>query len=237
MLDQLCRRNRPTNACCIAITVFSVKFSFRGAVGDCGEIPKYRHFGFQPLLFKVESWKWHLTISYLSPQSASRSLKLLIAALHILVFDPETHSINGAWLYLLFCPFRQVNTLLWAACTGKKNTPVNACTNPLTHPPHTQQTPQTPFISTQCTYWVLIKPDQRALITCISEWRLHWVGTKHTNKTVCKVTGFNVCVCVCMGVRGEGENLWVLCVGVCLSSECELQCTLDAAAPGALEQC
>lgn len=65
--------------------------------------------------------------------------------------------------------------------------------NPLNHS-LTADTSETPFIFTLCTYWALTKPDQRALIRCISEWRSHRVGTKHTNKAVCKVTGFNACV-------------------------------------------
>lgn len=81
----------------------------------------------------------------------------------------------------------------------------------------TAYTPQAPFISTQCTYWVLIKSDQRALITCISEWRLHWVGTKHTNKTVCKVTGFSVCVCVCVCVFVSTVCGWVCVWVVCVN--------------------
>lgn len=80
---------------------------------------------------------------------------------------------------------------------------INACMIPLIHPPYT-------FITTQCTYWVLIQPDQRGIITRISKWRLHWVGTTHTNKTLYTRLQFLMFVWEC----------------VRLDLECELHCTV-----------
>lgn len=96
-----------------------------------------------------------------------------------------------------------------------------------THHIYTTNGSNNSFITTQCTYWVLIQPDQRALITHISGWRLQWVGTTHTNKTLFRRLQFLMCVY---------ENVWVR-----LSCDCEPLCTLervcarDAAAPGAQE--
>lgn len=98
--------------------------------------------------------------------------------------------------------------------------------NLLIHPhTHTENSSNTSFSVTLCTYWVLIQPAQRGLITHISECWLNGVGTTHEIKIL--YTGLQIlCMRMC----------------VCLSLECELHCTLelvyahDVAAPGAPEQ-
>lgn len=93
--------------------------------------------------------------------------------------------------------FTRSDLLLWAACTRKKiNGPTHSPTT------HTTVASNTSFITTQCTYWVLIQPDQRALITRIREWWLQWV--LHIQIRLCArlqvLMGVyeNLCVWVCV---------------------------------------
>lgn len=98
-----------------------------------------------------------------------------------------------------------------------------------THSPTTHNTRLAHLlITTHCTYWVLIQPDQRALITPISEWRLHWVGTTPTNKTL--YARLQVLMCVY-------KKLCVVCLECHQQCTLELECAHDGVAPGAPEQC